>query len=145
MLSSWGFFPTWAVNALVFTCWTLLFSVVLSVGSIFTLSVLSFSARLFVRINLAGFFSFSWLHIFRHPFHQSWSTISSIVFWIFSDFPLSALREWCGREFVTHADKISLEWFFLWGIPQEYHAAVPRLLQSWFFYYFWKKDVNDDW
>ena len=53
-----GFFPIWAVNALVFTCWTLLFSVVLSVGSIFTLSVLSFSARLFVRINLAGFFFF---------------------------------------------------------------------------------------
>ena len=52
-----GLFPTWAVNVLVFTCYTL-FSVVLSVGLIFALSVLSFSARLFVRINLAGFFFF---------------------------------------------------------------------------------------
>ena len=92
-----GGFPTWAVDALVFTCWTLLFSVVLSVGSIFTLSVLSFSARLFVMIILAGFFSFSWSHIFQHLFHQSSYTISSIVFWIFSDFPFSALREWCCR------------------------------------------------
>ena len=63
--------------------------------SIFTLSVLNFFTGLFVRINLAGFLSFSWLHIFRHPFHQSWSNISSIVFLIFSVFLFSALRGWC--------------------------------------------------
>merc|ERR1712112_300801 len=51
-----GGFPTWAVDALVFTCWTLLFSVMLSVGSIFSLSVLSFSVTLFERVILAGFF-----------------------------------------------------------------------------------------